>query len=79
MTEVRIQDYYFWLNVTASCASCPIGLQDSLIINISGKNQVVFLHGVCHQAKVASETSTFGSVLSVVPLVQSDCRILILA
>ena len=36
---------------------------------------LIFSHGDNHQEKVASETSTFGWVLRVVPLVQSDCMI----
>ena len=30
------------------CASGPIGFQDSLIINISGKNQLIPLSDHCH-------------------------------
>ena len=38
--ECSIQDELFQVGV-ASCAFCPIKLQDSLIINISGRNQVI--------------------------------------
>ena len=37
---------------------------------------LVFLHGVIHQGKVASATTTFVWVWPVVPFIQSDCRIL---
>ena len=33
-----------------------------------------FLHGNNHQGNLASETTTFGWVWPVVPLIQSDCR-----
>ena len=36
---------------------------------------LVFLHGVIHQGKAASETITFGWVRSVVTFMQSICRI----
>ena len=36
----QITYYHFCLGV-ASCGSCLIRLQDSLIINVSGKNQVI--------------------------------------
>ena len=41
----------FWYD---QCASCPIKLQDSLIIIISGKNQVIskFLYEACHSGKI---------------------------
>ena len=65
-----IRDYHFWLDV-ASHTSCPIRLQDSMIINISSLD---FLHGDNHQIQVASETITSGSVLPVVSLVQSGSR-----
>ena len=35
-----------------------------------------FLHGACHQGKVAYETTTFGWVWPVKSLAQSDFRIL---
>ena len=40
----------------------PVRLQYCLIINISGKNQIIFqfFYGVSHQTKAASETTTFG-------------------
>ena len=46
------------------CGSHPIRLQDSLIFNISGMNQMisVFLHEVIYQGKLAFETITFGWV-----------------
>ena len=34
------------------------------------------LHGDSHQRKGGSETTPFGLMQSVVPLIQSDCRIL---
>ena len=52
------QDY--WLGVV-SCVSHPIILDDSLIINISEKSQIIYqlvFHGDSHRAKVASETFT---------------------
>ena len=52
--------YLFWLSLP-SCASYPIRLQDSLIINICVENQVilVFLFEDNHQGKAAPETTTF--------------------
>ena len=41
----------------------PMRFQYSLIISISGKNQLIphiFLHGNNYQKKVGSETTTFG-------------------
>ena len=35
-----------------------------------------FLHGNNHQGKIASETTNFGQVWSVMPLFESDCRII---
>ena len=57
-SEGIMWDYLFWLDV-ASCTIHPIRLQD-LIINICGKNQVIlFFFALCHQGKVAPETTTF--------------------
>ena len=56
-----IWEYYYWLSV-ASCSSCLIRLQGSLIINISERNPsnlLGFLHGDSHQVMVASVTTFF--------------------
>ena len=37
---------------------------------------LAFFHGVSHQYNVASDSTAFGWVWQVVPLVQSDIRIL---
>ena len=63
------------------CLKCshPITLHCSLIINISGKesvNLLDFLHRDNPQRKVTCETTSFGWVCPVVPLIQSDCRLL---
>ena len=61
-----------------SCASHPIRMQDSLIINIFRRNPAIsyiFLLGDSHQAQVASGTTLFGLVWPVVLLVQFECRI----
>ena len=69
--------YYFWLG-EVRCVFGVIGFWGSLIINISRSNQSIlssdnyhfiflfYLHGVNHQGKVASGTTTFGWVLPVV-------------
>ena len=57
----------------------PIRFQYSFIIIISGRNQSLphfFLYGDNHQGKVGSEVITFGWVLPVVLLIQSNCMIL---
>ena len=53
---------FFWLD-GAICASHSISLQDALIINISGKNQVILVF------------SAWGYVWSVVSLILLDWRI----
>ena len=51
----------------ASFASLPIRLLDYLIMNFSGKKGYLsFLHEVSHELKVASETTTFGCIRSVI-------------
>ena len=65
--------------VASLCCSCPIRLQNSLIINISRKNSIdilVFLYGNNHQGKVAPESITYGWMWEGVLLFQSDRRIL---
>ena len=49
--------------------SCPMGLQDSLIIKIPGGNNqsLHFLHGNSNQGKIACKTATTGSVWPAVP------------
>ena len=61
--EDSIWDYYFRLGV-ASCSSPPIRLQDSLLVSISGKSQMI------------TYFFTFGRIWTCVPLVQSDFKIL---
>ena len=39
---VAYETNHTWLDV-ASCASCPIKLHDSLVINITGRNQLISL------------------------------------
>ena len=70
--------YHFCLGL-ANCVYHSNRLQNSLIINISAWNQLIlyfFIHGDNHQRKEGSETASFSWVLPVVPLVQSDSRIL---
>ena len=46
----------------ASCLSCPVRFQNSLNINMSGRNQSIgqdFLHGDNHQRKLAAVTTSF--------------------
>ena len=42
-----MQDYHFYLD-GARCASCPIRFQNSLTVNISGRNQLMHLPYYCH-------------------------------
>ena len=65
-----------------SCVCCLIKLQDSLISNITGKNQLIlknqllsFLDGDTHQGKVASKATTLGWVSPILSLVHSDSGI----
>ena len=45
--EGSICDYHFWLSV-ASHVSCLVGIQDSVIISFSGRNQVIHSFYYCH-------------------------------
>ena len=50
----------FWCRTDRSKCSHPIGFQDPLITNISGRNQVLSLNGDSYYRKVSTETITSG-------------------
>lgn len=58
--------WYFYISLgVTSFTSCLIRLLDSLVINMFGKSQLIFqffLHGVCHQWRIASESTGLGWV-----------------
>ena len=69
--------YYFSYDL--KCCQ-PAGVGYYCITNFSGKNQLIlqlFLHGVSHQGKVGSDTTTFSLVCPFVLLVHPDCMILL--
>ena len=69
--SINILDFLFWDNNQGKIGlrllvlfgrgqlgPCPVRLQDSLIINITGRNQTITLHKDSHQWKFASDWSS---------------------
>ena len=50
----------------ARCASVPVRFQGSLIISISGKNQLIHLSDYCHLCSFIYFLASFGKLISVV-------------